>query len=985
MTIDPATLRRLSPLLDEALLLDEPELAAWLDGLQGEAAELAPLLRDLLARHASKETNDLLDRGPEFIALRDRGAADSAGFGAGDVVGGYLLLREIGRGGMGEVWLAERSDGQVKRPVALKLPTLGLRRSVLVQRFARERDILASLAHPNIARLYDAGLSEDGQPYLALEYVEGVPITQYCTDQQLDARARVALLQQVMNAVQYAHANLVIHRDLKPTNVLVTAEGRAILLDFGIAKLLQEDQGQVNETELTYLGGRALTLHYAAPEQLTGRPVSIVTDVYALGVLLYELLAGRRPFEGERRGLEAAVLAEEAMRPKGVEVDLVTVALKAMKKVPAERYATVNAFADDLTRWLRDEPVLAQPDSRTYRLRKFVGRNRLAVVTASAVAVIVVTAAAVSIWQAGVAQEQSRIAQSEARVSDAVQSFLEGIFKANAIDQADPLAARERPARVLLDEGAKRIDQALDDVPGAKLRVLRTLAGMYADMGMHEQSIQLFGRSAALAQAVHGEGSDAHLQALARLGHKLMDADRYDEARAVLTRAKGLMEARPHTNPSVSGQVDTHVAALHRRDDPQRALATAERAVVTLRALPASLDLLAALHNYGNLLSDQGRDTEAVKVLEEAVAAATSLPAGGRSSMPGIYAALARATERLGDIERADELFRHALAHSESNNGPAAMETLHVMANYGLMLSKNGRLHRGLELTASARERALGWRDSPDRRALLPIITAYEAQMRVPLGQLEMALDLTEQGLRSFGPAKARPNRAVALHNARAMALLDLGRFGDADAELDLAQDLIKRFGMAPSYAYLNARSRVQWLIARGDGLLAAEAWQRYLEESSRLARPPAGDFEALTDLAEVLLAAGDVKAAIERARDALALLEPLPARVHHADAEARALRVHGTALMRAGQPGPAVAFLRRSVELYEGMYDPKLSPAVAQAQVVLGEALLTTGDRAGAREMLARAQAIQSSHRELGPQYLDPIRRLQFDLGARR
>ncbi len=985
MTIDAANLRRLSPLLDEAIRLDEPGRDAWLDALRGDAAELAPLLRELLARHTSKETSDLLDRRPEFPAPCDRAASDAATFTAGDMVGPYVLLREIGSGGMGEVWLAERSDGQLKRVVALKLPTLGLRRSVLVQRFARERDILGSLAHPHIARLYDAGLADDGQPFLALEYVEGLPITRYCLERRLDARARVVLLLQVMDAVQYAHAHLVIHRDLKPSNVLVTAAGHAMLLDFGIAKLLQEEQEQAHETELTRLGGRALTLHYAAPEQLAGAPVSIVTDVYALGVLLYELLAGRRPFEGERRGVETAVLTEEAARPQSVADDLATIALKALKKSPAERYQTVNSFADDLNRWLRDEPVLAQPDSSGYRVRKFIGRNRLAVGAAGVVAMVVVTAAAVSIWQARVALEQTRIARSEAKTSEAVQNFLEGIFKANSGEQADPVAARERPARELLDEGAARIDRALDEAPGAKLRVLRTLANMYEDMGMLDQSARLYERSAALAQTVYGEGSDAHLQALADLGHKLMDSDRYDEARAVIGRAERLAAARPDTDPAVSGQVDLHLAALHRWDDPQSGLAAAERAVVKLRAVPTSPNLLVALQWYAILLVDQDQSAKAVKALEEAVSVAPSTPAGGRSTLPGVYAAWARAAEKLGDIDGADELYRQAVTVSEANTGPASVETVHIMAVHGLMLGRHGQLRRGVELAGTARARAFAWRDSPDRRTMLPILATYEAQMRVPLGQLESVIELTDQGLRSFGPPEARPSRAVALHNVRAMAMVDLGRFAEAAAELDLAQDLTRRFKMASGHAQLNARIRVQWLIARGDGGRAAESWRRYLADTARPDPPLADDHEALTDVAEVLLAAGDAQGASERARQALVLLERRPARTDNADVEARALRLHGAALLRLGQPAKAVTSLRRSAELHDAVYDPQLSPSVAQVQVLLGEAQLATGDRTAARDALARAQAIRARHAELGPQYLEPIRRLQADLTARR
>ena len=294
MKLDAHEMRLLSQLLDECTALPEAERAAWLDGLSGDAGRLRAHLLKLLALQSDAE----LDR---FLAQPPRApeAEPPAGhFTADQLIGPYRLLRAIGSGGMGEVWLATRSDGQLKRSVALKLPTLSLRRSVLVQRFERERDILGALIHPHIARLYDAGVAEDGQPYMALEFVEGVPITEAADDAAMDAAGRVRLLRQVMDAVQYAHANLVIHRDLKPGNVLVTATGEAKLLDFGIAKLVEDDAGAAADSDLTRLGGRAMTLRYAAPEQIGGGAVGTAVDIWALGVLLYELLAGFRPFGG---------------------------------------------------------------------------------------------------------------------------------------------------------------------------------------------------------------------------------------------------------------------------------------------------------------------------------------------------------------------------------------------------------------------------------------------------------------------------------------------------------------------------------------------------------------------------------------------------------------------------------------------------------------------------------------------------------------
>ena len=305
-------------------------------------------------------------------------------------------MRRLGRGGMGEVWLAERPHGPGSRSVALKLPATTMAHGVLAERFERERDILARLAHPNIARLYDAGFAAGGQPYLALEYVEGVPFTESCDARRLAIDARLALFVQVLAAVQYAHNNLVLHRDLKPSNILVTAEGRVKLLDFGIAKLLAG--GSAEETEITRMGGHALTLDYAAPEQVTGAPLTTAVDVYALGVLLYELLTGARPYHVQHGTLgeigeaiasvdpvppseaaftAAALASRSATAPRlrrALAGDLDTIVAKAMRKEPEERYASVGSLADDLARHRAGLPVTARPPSMWYRAARLLSR-----------------------------------------------------------------------------------------------------------------------------------------------------------------------------------------------------------------------------------------------------------------------------------------------------------------------------------------------------------------------------------------------------------------------------------------------------------------------------------------------------------------------------------------------------------------------------------------------------------------------------------
>src|SRR5580700_8495407 len=425
--LSAAEFSRLSALFDESIEMAPGERGAWLAALVRSEPKLAGLLRVLCASQEESrerrflETSDLVARHVAALVEADPGLI-------GKPFGPYRVLALLGHGGMGSVWLAERADGLFTRQVALKLIHPALKSRVMSERFAREREILASLNHPNIARLLDAGFAEDGQSYLALDYVAGTPLTTYCDEHRLSVRERLDLFRQVLSAVQYAHAHLVIHRDLKPANILVTEEGQVQLLDFGIAKLLSEREAK--ETELTQLGGRALTPDYAAPEQIAGAPVTTAADVYALGVMLYELLTGQRPYRLKRdsRGaLEEAILRADPVAPsrsvlsesaaaarvstvrklsKALAGDLDTIALKSLKKAPAERYATVNAFGEDIERYLRGDVVLAQPDSVAYRALKFARRHWVGI---GAIGVLLLTLAgglAATSYEAEVASAQ---------------------------------------------------------------------------------------------------------------------------------------------------------------------------------------------------------------------------------------------------------------------------------------------------------------------------------------------------------------------------------------------------------------------------------------------------------------------------------------------------------------------------------------------------------------------------------------------------
>jgi serine/threonine protein kinase len=473
LSIDPRSWRELSRLLDSALDLPPGRRNAWVDELGTEFDALKPHLRELLSRSASVETGDFLDTLPR-IELPPTAA--SAPYRGGAEIAGYRLLRELGSGGMGSVWLADRTDGMVKRAVALKLPHGAWLGVGLAERMAREREILASLNHPNIATLYDAGVTPEGQPFLALEYVEGRPIDVYCREHSLDPRSRLKLFTQVGHAVAHAHAKLVVHRDLKPSNILVTGDGQVRLLDFGIAKLLEADK--ITEGQLTEVTGRALTPDYASPEQIRGDPITIASDVYSLGVILYELLSGERPYllaRGTRGALEEAILQSDPRRPSDVVAtdqrnalrgDLDVITLKALKKRPEERYATVNALVDDVYRFLDRRPVLARPDSAAYRLRKFLARNRLAASAAAAVAVALIAGTATSVWQA-------RLAIGEREYAQDVERFMTSIFS----DASPYQQSGKRLSTVeILNLASARIDR----VPAERARLkvkMRTVIG----------------------------------------------------------------------------------------------------------------------------------------------------------------------------------------------------------------------------------------------------------------------------------------------------------------------------------------------------------------------------------------------------------------------------------------------------------------------------------------------------------------------------
>ena len=803
MRLNPDEWRALSRLLDEALELPETAWAAWCDRQQGVSAALRAALKAHLADE-SVGGNRLPDL-PEFSAAELGLVAIEAGFAAGAEIGPYRLIREIGCGGMGSVWLAESADGGLKRRLALKLPHTGLARAKLVERFARERDILASLEHAHIARLYDAGVSTQGQPWLAMEYVEGRPLTEHCREQAVRLIERLKLFLQVVDAVQYAHGRLVIHRDLKPSNILVNAAGEARLLDFGIARLLDDGGG------LTEFDARPLTPQYAAPEQILGEPVGITADVYGLGVLLYELLADAAPYQlprNTRGALERAILEVDPLPPsraaegkmawaRALRGDLDVIVQKAMKKAPGERYATAAALADDLRRYLAGELVAARPDSSWYRARKFFRRHRLPVAAGAFAVVALVVGLGVALWQADVARK-------EAATAKAINEFMQDIFVANSAQQGDPETARRTTARELLDIAAGKIDESLKDAPGARIALLKMFAEIYGQLGLLEVAQSFTERVTAETRQVHGAQSIELVDALLvdAVAQRLADIDSPHQAES-LAEAEAILESM--RNPSEESQMVywTLAAEYYADHDFAKATLLARRAAAEV---PAQLEIegIGAEPNVyiklarlavvaGDCAGALDKATRAANLSRQGIAPAAVGNVGYMSLAPALEIA-GQAKWCLADRDAAVRSLRDALDASRKTFGDADLETLRIEARLADLLFAAGRHDEGRLLLDHALSALANYpADNASRLHFEALAAAARAQLddqqfHSALALADRALALRHQGI------DASPFVALVLRE-KAGALAGLLRYREASEVLVKAKAMREKSG----------------------------------------------------------------------------------------------------------------------------------------------------------------------------------------------
>lgn len=853
MRLDVTTLRQVSPLLDEAMDLEGAQREAWFARLERTNPAMATILRNLLKNKASVETNDLLERGPEFTPpIQARPTGD---FKPGDAVGSYRLIRELGVGGMGEVWLAERADGALKRQVALKLPMISLKRSVLLQRFERERDILASLTHPNIARLYDAGFTETGQPYLALEYVNGQPITQYAESSKLDTRAKIGLLLEVMHAVQYAHTNLVIHRDIKPDNVLVSSDGKVHLLDFGISKLLEDDVSQAYETELTRLGGRALTLSYAAPEQITGSPVSTGTDVYALGVLLYELLTRGRPFKGTKHEIENAILNTVPLRTKGLAEDLENVMLKALKKSASERYSTVSEFANDLVNWLQGKPVSAQPDKLSYRIHKFVQRHRWSM-SLGALAIVALVAIT------GVAVAMGLKAREEAVRAIAARDFMIDLFSEADSDLSH---GKQRTAVELLDIGRTRIMESLNRQPLLQADLLYGLAVAQNERSETVKADTTMAQAAMLYEAAgHNNEAAAALIHQARTVLRNRDVKR---SKSLLARAASLLErdgndaqwARYYEVMAVLSYSEGHSARAY----AERALALAKSAKV--KDLSLMMDVLSTM---ASIESKSGHYQTALAYLEEANASADQ-----SSRLPlHIQIDMSKVEISAGRYDAAAHRLKTTLARCEQTLDSRGDTCSVVRSRLAVVLIKLGSYPEALTLLPDLYPMS-GSIDSPGTGAIVQLRIG-RVLASVPRPDKHLAIWSQLQALANSGEeiTVGESLKISALHVLATMRL----QGGEPMVALQLLQSAQKRIDAISKTDGCNCnRNRSQNNLLRG---LALHALGQYgaalqaLRDSNKLSSEEFGAEHPATLLESVNQAR--TLWAMDRTPEALALLD---------------------------------------------------------------------------------------------------------------
>ena len=882
-----------------------------------------PELRDAVLRmlDLDEAPPGALDRGAHELVTADAIAPPNS-------IGPYRVERELGRGGMGVVLLATRCDGDFAQQVAIKLIRGGVFDTGLVARFRREREILARLVHPHIARLTDGGVTDDGLPWYAMEFIEGEPLGAWCDARQLSLRDRVTLFLQVLQAVDYAHRNLVVHRDLKPSNMLVTGSlpGQVKLLDFGIAKLLDEAEGAA----LTGTDMRLMTPDYAAPEQILGEPISTATDVYALGVVLFELLCGRLPYPGTGPRVAAAIVDQEPERlkqalshPSGthgssveelarrrnlpasrmraaLDADLEQVVAIALAKRAEERYASVAAMAEDLRAWSEGRPLLSRPVPWPARALKFVRRNRLAVSAAAAV-VIVALAGMAATWV------QWAQARREAETAQAVRRTLTGLFAA-----ADPdnHAGVEPSLREVLDLGVEQVEADLALQPAVRVPLLSDLGAVYTSLGDYPRASELLTRAQeADLDAVRDPAEVMRLHL--RRAEVETALAHYDAAESALAAAQALMASQAEER---AFDIDVDLAAARIADERDRepeAISRLSQLVARLERAqpPRPLDLSTALSALGNVQLDGGHFAEGAQLMRRSLEQ-KRLAGANPLLIASAEAELGRALRDNQQPQESEAMLKAALDTQVRVLGADHPTSLTTRDEYAISLQVNNRLEeseREFRRAIEGRERRFG-ADHP--------IVAYAVNN---YGVLLYTLRRFEEALANFERAhriwKARLGpehlRTLQVHANLAGTLTELGRLGEARSALEALVAVYRERGQTENLYGI--------LLTRG---LLYERLERERDAKKDFAEALAigtqywGDYQRSWVWAQVLLARaesrlGETESALARLEDAVE---------HYQDPS-----------YRGGGPRVALAHLELSRVLEKLQRDPERQLRLAQ------------------------------------------------------
>lgn len=868
--MDTERWQRLSPLLDTLFELDVDERVERLRALREVDPALADEVESLMALEQDSE---------DFMA--EPLVAPMLGARAGGEIGPYRLESMLGEGGMGQVWLAARADGLYQRRVALKLLRPGLTDTNLRLRFTRERQILARLAHPHIARLLDAGVSSDGLPYLALEYVEGEPITDYCRNHRTPLEARLRMFQQICDAVSHAHANLIVHRDLKPSNILVTPGGDIRLLDFGIAKLLDSDAPMVEQTRT---GVRTFTLHYAAPEQIRGEPVTTMTDVYSLGVVLYELLTDTKPYKLKRQTdaeWEEAILAADPQRPsqtvqrhaedaeadtpllrrraRQLAGDLDNIVLKTLSKRPEQRYPSVEALALDLERYESGRPVQARPQSLGYRFNKYVHRHRWALATGSAVALVLSMALLIVAWQA-------RQAVAEASRAQAMQDFMVGLFAS----AGGSVEGETLDLRGLLDAAVERGNRELARQPRARAELFGVIARGRIGLGDYREAKALLDRQAAIIANTGSIPLSLLLESLTLRGQVLGQLGDARECIDLMLPQLAAVRREQAQLPSQASGFYSQLGRCRRANgERQGARQLFERSLALRRESGDTVGEVENRMDLAGLHVDAGASALALDQYRDALGQLRRVAGDRHPLLIPLHRNLAMLQRGMGQPVAAERELIGALAIALDLNGAQHAVTLQVRRELAAARVDQGHF---ADAARELREvhRRLVERHGPGHESLaeshheLGLVQWELGQVDEALASLSRAAVMYRRGGRDELLAKARFDQAQVLHA--------LGRDADARPLLQESRKLRElRFGTEHPVVGDTDRLLGEVLVA----LNQHAAGMGHLANAVRLTRDGYGPVHAGTRRAELALAR---QQALDGDEAALAKLDSLAA-----------------------------------------------------------------------------------------------------------